>query len=449
MVAPAVNEEVPREPVKAELAQAEPADTGPVRQAERTRSSADGEPEAELADGEPAEAELADGEPAEAEPAETELAETELPKRSCSGAAAADAELAGADAPGWDAAQEHRDVSPLAVAGIILGILALVGAAVGVLAVITHGFRPKTVITYRPAAVFGLRPGECINSAGNGLDVTVRSCATPHDAEVFATFSLPPGTWPGASAVQQDAGNGCASRLEQLPEPAARDGRPDPGIRLPEPGRVAGRRADRGMRGQRGQRAAHWFGARAGLIPAGFLGGPSSHSPRRMTARSRNSSSQTTRSASRPARRAPMRWPRPSTRAGVVLAAAATVVTGTPAATARLTTSAMVAVEPAIAPPVPGGGCRAGFAVYSEASHSPGHVDPHRPEPVAAIRHPGGRHRVGDQDQPIRPGGASHQTDHGVVQVHAVGDHLAGDLVPVEQCAGWARARGGAAAACR
>ena len=99
------------------------------------------------------------------------------------------------------------------MAGIILGILALVGAAVGVLAVITHGFRPKTVITYRPAAVFGLRPGECINSAGNGLNVTVLSCATPHDAEVFATFSLPEGAWPGASAVQQDAGNGCVSRL--------------------------------------------------------------------------------------------------------------------------------------------------------------------------------------------------------------------------------------------
>ena len=99
------------------------------------------------------------------------------------------------------------------MAGIILGVIALVGVAVGVLAVITHGFKPKTVITYRPAAVFGLRPGECINSTGNGLNVTVLSCATPHDAEVFATFSLPKGTWPGDSAVQQEAGNGCESRL--------------------------------------------------------------------------------------------------------------------------------------------------------------------------------------------------------------------------------------------
>jgi hypothetical protein len=172
---------------------------------------------AELADAELAEAELAEAERTEGEPAEAELAEAgpadaELP----------DVEPAGTGGPGgpdWDAAEKSRDVNPLAVAAIILGVMALVGAAVGVLAVITHGFRPKTVITYRPAAVFALRPGECINSAGNGLNVTVLSCATPHDAEVFATFSLPAGTWPGASAVQQDAGNGCASRLASYLNP--------------------------------------------------------------------------------------------------------------------------------------------------------------------------------------------------------------------------------------
>ncbi len=130
-----------------------------------------------------------------------------------------EAEPAEASGPGGDAGEKSRDVSPLAVAGIILGILALVGVAVGVLAVVTHGFRPKTVITYRPAAVFGLRPGQCIDSGGTGLTFTVLSCAAPHDAEVFATFSLPAAAWPGASAVQQDAGNGCASRLASYLNP--------------------------------------------------------------------------------------------------------------------------------------------------------------------------------------------------------------------------------------
>jgi hypothetical protein len=105
------------------------------------------------------------------------------------------------------------------VTGIILGIIALVGVAAGVLAVITHGFRPKTVVTYRPAAVFGLRPGQCVDSGSDALTFTVLSCALPHDAEVFAVFSLPAAAWPGASAVQTDAGDGCASRLDGYIDP--------------------------------------------------------------------------------------------------------------------------------------------------------------------------------------------------------------------------------------
>jgi hypothetical protein len=105
------------------------------------------------------------------------------------------------------------------VAGIILGVIALVGVAAAVLAVLTHGFRPKTVVTYRPAAVFGLRPGQCVDSGSNALTFTVLSCARPHDAEVFAAFSLPAAAWPGASAVQTDAGDGCASRLDSYINP--------------------------------------------------------------------------------------------------------------------------------------------------------------------------------------------------------------------------------------
>jgi hypothetical protein len=111
------------------------------------------------------------------------------------------------------AAGKRRDLRPLAIAGITIGIIALVGVAVGVLAVVTHGFRPKVVITYRPAAVFSLRPGECVNSGQNGLAVTRLSCATPHDAEVFATFSLRGASWPGSAVVRQEADSGCASRL--------------------------------------------------------------------------------------------------------------------------------------------------------------------------------------------------------------------------------------------
>jgi hypothetical protein len=145
----------------------------------------------------------------EAEPAGVASAEGELGERAYGEPGESEA-----DERGWDEAEEKgRDVSPLAVVGIIVGVIALVGVAVGVLAVVTHGFRPKTVITYRPAAAFGLRPGQCINSGPNALDVTVLSCARPHDAEVFAAYSLPAAAWPDASAVQAGASGGCASRL--------------------------------------------------------------------------------------------------------------------------------------------------------------------------------------------------------------------------------------------
>jgi putative regulator of septum formation len=148
----------------------------------------------EPVDPEPAEAGLAEAEPAGL--AETEPADTET----------------GGGREGRES-RESRDVSPWAVAAIILVTIVLVGVAAGVLAVATHGFHKKTLITYRPAAVFKLRPGQCIDSAPSGLVVTVLSCGTPHQAEVFATYALPKSSWPGNTAMEQEAGEGCASRL--------------------------------------------------------------------------------------------------------------------------------------------------------------------------------------------------------------------------------------------
>ena len=239
MVAPTgVNEGLPQEPAKAgpggaelaepEAAKAEPGETVPAEAeekaglagvmpagvvppqaepaaAERTTVSATAEPEVSgLTE---AGSELGGAEPAEAGPPGAGLAEAEPVEAG---------EPTGAD---WDAEEGRRNVRPLAVAGIILGVIALVGVAVGVLSVITHGFRPKTVVTYRPAAVFGLRPGQCVNSGSDALKFTVLSCTRSHDAEVFAAFSLPAAAWPGASAVQVDAGDGCASRFDSYIDP--------------------------------------------------------------------------------------------------------------------------------------------------------------------------------------------------------------------------------------
>jgi len=238
MVAPAgVNEGTPQEPVKAGSAEAVavpaevvpggemPAGAVPAEVVPPPAEPAEGErvaaPGRTLAEATPAEAEQEEADPAEAEHAAAEPALGDTAAVGDTAAAepieAAPIESEHAEAgpgePDWDAGEQSRDISPLAVAGIVLVVIALVAVAVGVLAVITHGFRPKTVITYRPAAVFGLRPGECVNSGANALTVTVVSCATPHDAEVFASFSLPKTGWPGDSAAQQAAGDGCQSRL--------------------------------------------------------------------------------------------------------------------------------------------------------------------------------------------------------------------------------------------
>jgi Septum formation len=136
---------------------------------------------------------------------------------------AAEGAPAGADPIAAEPAARRRRGRGLGVAVFVLVVVVLAGGAVGGLAVVTHGFHRKTEVTYRPAAVFRLRPGECVNVGPNGKSVTVLPCATPHDAEVFATFPLPASSWPGGAAVQQDASSGCASRLSGYLNPQLAD----------------------------------------------------------------------------------------------------------------------------------------------------------------------------------------------------------------------------------
>jgi len=162
------------------------------------------EADATEADAPAADAPAADATEADAPAADAPAAEQSGP--------AADENAAAGLAEYEPAAGERRRVSWLVVVGVIVVLVAVAAAAV-VLVVATHGSRHKTVVTYRPAAVFSLRAGECLNSSQNGLSVTILSCATPHAAEVFATFSLTGSSWPGEAAVQQQVSNGCTNRL--------------------------------------------------------------------------------------------------------------------------------------------------------------------------------------------------------------------------------------------
>jgi len=131
-----------------------------------------------------------------------------------------------ADQDAWTEADQdagrRRGVSWLVTAAVAVVVIGL-AAAVGALAVTTHGFKSKTIVTYRPAAVFSLRAGDCLNSSQNGLSPTILSCASPHDAEVFATFSLTGSSWPGSAAIGQQASSGCGDRIASYVNPALAD----------------------------------------------------------------------------------------------------------------------------------------------------------------------------------------------------------------------------------
>ena len=65
--------------------------------------------------------------------------------------------------------------------------------------------------------VFSLAVGDCFNNSttsGEISSVEMVDCAESHDNEVYATFEVPGSTYPGQTAVQLDADNGCYDRFE-------------------------------------------------------------------------------------------------------------------------------------------------------------------------------------------------------------------------------------------
>ena len=100
----------------------------------------------------------------------------------------------------------------------IIAALAIIGGAIGTVGALTHGFRKPVTIKYRESAVFKLRAGDCVSTPNKQL-VSVLPCSAPHEAEVFATFTLPDLAWPGRPAGRAEASSGCASRLTRYLNP--------------------------------------------------------------------------------------------------------------------------------------------------------------------------------------------------------------------------------------
>lgn len=101
---------------------------------------------------------------------------------------------------------------PVLITLFLVAALVIVGGGAATVAVLTHGFtKPVKTVTHE-AAVFRLRPGQCVNIP-NGSSPSVTSCTAPHNGEVYGTFTLPGSAWPGTAAVRRAAAAGCGSRL--------------------------------------------------------------------------------------------------------------------------------------------------------------------------------------------------------------------------------------------
>jgi hypothetical protein len=70
-----------------------------------------------------------------------------------------------------------------------------------------------------------LRTGDCVNGMKEGaivLSVDSVTCASPHQSEVFAIFTLPIGPYPGDAEAIRWSESGCVERLE-VEAPSALD----------------------------------------------------------------------------------------------------------------------------------------------------------------------------------------------------------------------------------
>jgi hypothetical protein len=181
--------------------QADPADAADAAIAAEPADGA-GEPAARA--DEAADEGQADGEPAAANVAENV---------NVAGADGRNDEEAEADAaePAGEFRPARRWPRILLAAGFVMAAAAIVVGAIAIVGSLTHGFKKPVKITYKKSAVFSLKTGDCLNPSGQSY--TLIACDSPHEAEVFATFTLAGATWPGNAAAATAASNGCKTRL--------------------------------------------------------------------------------------------------------------------------------------------------------------------------------------------------------------------------------------------
>ncbi|MFD1055123.1 DUF4190 domain-containing protein [Terrabacter terrigena] len=110
----------------------------------------------------------------------------------------------------------------MAVAGIVLGGLWLLGWAVLVVAAVVTGGPVRdaagAVTQTSDVYVEDLEAGDCFSGAGHDEvdDITILPCTSPHESQVVTIFAMPAGPWPGEDKVVADAERGCTDKAVPL-----------------------------------------------------------------------------------------------------------------------------------------------------------------------------------------------------------------------------------------
>ncbi len=115
----------------------------------------------------------------------------------------------------------------LAIAGLVISAIWAVGigAAVAV-SYANRADRAETgeIVAGGDVSAFDFRVGDCVNGLVDNAVTTQLPgvpCAEPHEGEVFATFELPAGDYPGQDNANADAESGCLERFAAYAGPAA------------------------------------------------------------------------------------------------------------------------------------------------------------------------------------------------------------------------------------
>ncbi|MFI5933344.1 DUF4190 domain-containing protein [Actinoplanes sp. NPDC051494] len=105
----------------------------------------------------------------------------------------------------------------LAITGLVLSGLWIVGIVVGVILLVAADNKKSAPDYTGDISVTRLAVGDCLNglqetSAVENLPKV--PCAGQHEGEVYATFELKAGAFPGLDAVTKQADDGCSDRFK-------------------------------------------------------------------------------------------------------------------------------------------------------------------------------------------------------------------------------------------